>query len=70
MTKVHPIRVYRLERQLTQGQLANQLKVDRVTVARWENGTRNIDPEKLREIAKITGISPAELRPDLAYIMA
>lgn len=70
MANIHPIRAYRQKRQLTQGQLADQLNVDRVTVARWETGKRQVDKDKLLQISKITGIAPAQLRPDLAYLMA
>lgn len=64
----HPIRQFR-ERQvppLSQEDLADQIGVDRVTVARWESGDRKPDPTLLAKIVEITGIPARDLRPDLA----
>lgn len=71
MEHVHPLRAYRKNQQppLSQKQLADMLGVDRVTVARWEAGTRNVDQERLPAIAERTGIAPAKLRPDLMKLL-
>lgn len=64
----HPIKNFR-ERQVppwSQTDLAKQLDVDRVTVARWESGDRKPDPALLSKIVEITGIPARDLRPDLA----
>lgn len=68
MEHVHPLKAYREAQDppLSQQQLADLLDVDRVTVTRWEAGSRQIDVEKLPIVAERTGIAPAELRPDLA----
>jgi transcriptional regulator with XRE-family HTH domain len=67
----HPLRTYRLSHdpRLSQGQLADLLGVTRTTVARWETGTRKVDPDKLGEIADKTGVAPADLRPDLVELL-
>ena len=69
--KSHPLRAFRESREppLSQEQLADFLGVSRVTVTRWELGTRRIDHEKLPSVAEKTGIAPAVLRPDLARLM-
>lgn len=46
------------------------LGVARLTVLRWEGGARKIDTDKLSEVMEKTGIPAAELRPDLAELMA
>lgn len=70
MEHVHPLRAYRERQQppLSQQELAELLGVDRVTVTRWEAGSRQIDVEKLPQVAERTGIAPSDLRPDLAEI--
>jgi DNA-binding transcriptional regulator YiaG len=50
----------------TSGAFAELLGVDRVTVHRWENGTRKPAARHLPRIAEITGIPASEMRPDLA----
>lgn len=37
---------------------------------RYEAGTRSVSADKVPEVAKLTGISPEQLRPDLASIFA
>jgi transcriptional regulator with XRE-family HTH domain len=65
-----PLKAFRKSRNppLSQQQLADLLEVDRVTVARWETG-RRIDDKLVPRISKVTGISRAKLRPDLAELM-
>jgi transcriptional regulator with XRE-family HTH domain len=46
---------------LTQGQLAERLKVEQPTVQRWETGTREPNMSKLAEIASALGVDPGEL---------
>ncbi len=71
MDDTHPLKTYRESQQppLTQGQLADILDVDRVTVARWETGTRKIDDELLPLVSQVTGIPKVYLRPDLARLL-
>lgn len=68
METVHPLKTFRENQRppLSQQALADLLGVDRVTVARWETGTRKIDETRLSQVAEKTGIPPRELRPDLA----
>jgi transcriptional regulator with XRE-family HTH domain len=71
MEGIHPLKAFR-ERQdppLSQDDLAGLLGVARETVTRWESGARKIDEKKLPVVAGKTGISPKELRPDLAELL-
>ena len=71
MAKLHPIQAFR-ERQnppLSRNDLALILGVDRLTVHRWETGTRLPDLGLLPTITKKTGIPGYELRPDLAKLI-
>lgn len=44
-----------------QQELANHLGLGASTVSQWQN----VPAEHVRKVAEFTGISPAELRPDL-----
>lgn len=71
METPNPLKAFR-ERQtppLSQGQLAEKLGVSRVSVTRWEAKRRKINKDLLPRVASVTGLSPAELRPDLAVLM-
>jgi transcriptional regulator with XRE-family HTH domain len=71
MNRVHPLKEFR-ERQippLTQDQLADLLGVSKASVSRWESGARKVDQELLPKVSDRTGISPSELRPDIADLM-
>jgi DNA-binding transcriptional regulator YdaS (Cro superfamily) len=48
---------------LTQSALAERLEMSQSCVSRWQK--RGIPPRRVREVSRITGIPPAELRPDL-----
>ncbi len=67
----HPLRLFRQNHTppLSQQGLAQLLKVNRVTVNRWESGARKIDEDKLSLVVERTGIPAAELRPDLAKLL-
>lgn len=64
----HPIKLFRESQvpPMSQDALAEQIGVDRVTVARWESGDRKPDVNLLPKIVEITGIPARDLRPDLA----
>lgn len=66
---MHPLKAHRAAHGLTQKQLADKFGVSRETLARWEIDARKIDPARLPHITQLTGISAAELRPDLAELM-
>ena len=66
---MNALRAYRDANRISQQELAGRLKVSRMTLLRWENGKRAINPDKLAEISKETGIPKRELRPDLATLM-
>ena len=46
---------------LTQGQLAERLKVEQPTVQRWESGKRNLNISMLFQIADALGVEPGAL---------
>ena len=60
---MHSLKVYRAANGLTQKQLADQFGVSRETLARWEIDARKIDPARLPQISKVTGIPAAKLLP-------
>lgn len=68
MVRIHPLTAFRQQRSLTQAELARMLDVYPSTVMRWEAGVRPVGMESLPKIAEVTGIPPAELRPDLADV--
>lgn len=55
----------RKEKGLTQVELANIVNVSKITVLRWENGERQIKPEKAQQLADYFGVSVGYL---LGYI--
>ena len=67
MQATHPLKDYRQNQtpKLSQAALAKDLGVARLTVIRWENGERKIDPSLLSTVAEKTGIPAKDLRPDL-----
>lgn len=60
------LKYLRKKTELTQKQLAKQLKVDRSTVAKWEIGESLPRADKLPELAKILGCTVDELLRDEA----
>jgi len=70
MAGITALRKYRTENGLTQAALAKRLRVSTETIHRWESGTRKPGKDALPVISEKTGIAPAELRPDLAEIIA
>jgi transcriptional regulator with XRE-family HTH domain len=69
---IHALKAFREKHDppLSQQQLADRLKVSRVTVTRWESGARKVDEELISKVSEETGIRPRDLRPDLALIFA
>ena len=47
----------RQEKKLTQKELADKINVSKITVLRWENGERQIKPEKAKKLADYFGVS-------------
>lgn len=41
------------------------LSVDRTTLLRWEKGAPHVPTYRLDEVSRVTGLSKADLRPDL-----
>lgn len=60
MALEHPLTAYRKREKLKIGELAGLLRVDRVTVWRWEQG-RMPDRAMWPKIATVTGVRPEEL---------
>lgn len=55
-------RAIRLEANLSLGRMATELGVDRVTVGRWESGTRHPRGENLRRYVELLEALSEELR--------
>ena len=47
----------RKEKKLTQEELAGEIGVSKITILRWENGERQIKPDKAQELACYFGVS-------------
>ena len=69
MEVIHPLTNYRKAAKLTQRELADKVGVARETIGRWETGKRTIEDRLLPKVSEVTGISKAELRPDLAELL-
>lgn len=66
----HPLRKFReAHDNMSQQALGELLGFSKITILRWENGQRKPDPAQVEYISKKTGISPRELRPDLAELI-
>ncbi len=65
----HPLRLWRFKVGLSLEQLANLLGTTKVIIWRWETGERKIGYASLPEVVRKTGISAAQLRPDLAELL-
>lgn len=63
-----PLTTYRKQKALTLQGFGRKLGVNASTVMRWE--ARGIPVERLTKVAKLTGIPPVKLRPDLAFIIS
>jgi transcriptional regulator with XRE-family HTH domain len=68
---MHPLRAWRErhEPKMSRASLARLLEVSPAQITRWEAGQRDISIKAIARISKITGISPAELRPDFAQVL-
>lgn len=60
-----PLRKYRDSREMTLADLAERLGVDKSTVQRWETGRVRIPADRIIDVERETGVSRADLRPDL-----
>jgi len=71
MPDVHPLTIFRQRHDppLSKTALAEMLGVSRITIWRWEAGTRRPGLQQIPSIAGKTGIPARELRPDLAKAM-
>ena len=47
----------RKEKKLTQEELARDIGVSKITILRWENGERQIKPDKVQRLADYFGVS-------------
>lgn len=55
------LKILRKEKKLTQDELAREIGVSKITVLRWENGERQIKPDKIQQLAKYFEVSEAYL---------
>lgn len=51
----------RKEKKLTQEELASEIGVSKITILRWENGERQIKPDKAQALADYFGTNTAYL---------
>ncbi|NRG54276.1 helix-turn-helix transcriptional regulator [Streptococcus suis] len=51
----------RKEKKLTQEELASEIGVSKITILRWENGERQIKPDKAQALADHFGVNTAYL---------
>lgn len=51
----------RKEKKLTQEELAQEIGVSKITILRWENGERQIKPDKAQQLADYFGVSVGSL---------
>lgn len=61
----HPLRAWRLSRQLTGLQVCAMIGVSKGEWSRWERGHRPIVATRVLEIEALTGVSRHVLRPDI-----
>jgi hypothetical protein len=48
--------------------LARGVGVDKATVTRWAH--KEVPPDRINDVVRVTGIPAADLRPDLATVFA
>ena len=60
-----PLERFRVAARLTYQTLGTMLGVDKGRAFQWCHGVRIIPAERAREIARITGLHPSDVRPDL-----
>jgi transcriptional regulator with XRE-family HTH domain len=65
MQGIKALTEYRERLKISRTELARDLGVSKATISRWESGERRPDQSLVSSISEKTGISPAELRPDL-----
>lgn len=61
----HPLKSFRIERQMTQGQLAAILGVSDATITHIENGRRPVTPKNAIEWEAKIGVSRELLCPEI-----
>ena len=54
---MNKLKELRKEKKLTQKELADKINVSKITVLRWENGERQIKPDKAQQLADFFGVS-------------
>ena len=54
---INRLKELRKEKKLTQEELAQDIGVSKITILRWENGERQIKPEKAQQLADYFGVS-------------
>lgn len=69
MSTNHALINWRKEHGLSQADAAEELGTRRETVLRWEKCKPAIPLHKLDHVSTITGLSKAELRPDLIEML-
>ena len=61
MATEHPLKVWRINKGLSQMAMARSLKVSLVTIQFWETGLSMPSPENMTKLHRLTGITRKEL---------
>ena len=65
MSALPKLKKWRVAEGLSQEAAAKGISVNRITWWRWENGMVRVDTDRLPALCDLTGLSKADLRPDL-----
>ena len=60
-----PLKSWREQEKLSAEDAAKEAGVSLPTWSRWETGSRRIPAERVPDVARVTGIAPSTLRPDV-----
>lgn len=69
MEGIHPLKNWRSELGLTQGEAAERLGLPEPALSRYETGLRKPSLHRAAKLSEKTGIPIVELRPDLAALL-
>lgn len=62
-TPAELMREAREDAKRTQAELADEIGVSQVAVAKWESGANSVDVRRVRAVAKAYGLKPEQLIP-------
>jgi len=62
---ITPLKSWREQENLSAEDAAKRAGVSLPTWSRWETGSRRIPAERVPDVARLSGIAPSALRPDV-----